>query len=95
ETKFGAYFEEEEEIDSNLLERACLEKEKLKMVYLVDDEEVENLDIEHSHGVCEVFKNANKDTRTYHEPMKTNKVNIGSEAEPKEAIIGDYWLDLE
>ncbi|KAH9325360.1 hypothetical protein KI387_005538 [Taxus chinensis] len=95
ETEFGACFEKEEEMDSILLERACLEKEKGKMVYIVDDEEVENLDIEHSQGVREVLDSADKDTCTYHEPMKTKKVNIGSEAEPKEAIIGDYWSDSE
>ncbi|KAH9311775.1 hypothetical protein KI387_026810 [Taxus chinensis] len=60
------------------------------MVYIMNDEEVENLDIEHSHGVPEILENSEKDTRGYHEPMKTKKVNIGLEAKPKEAIIGDY-----
>ncbi|KAH9292902.1 hypothetical protein KI387_041910, partial [Taxus chinensis] len=31
----------------------------------------------------------------YHKPMKTKKVNIGTDAEPKEAIIGDYWSNSE
>ncbi|KAH9298841.1 hypothetical protein KI387_030523, partial [Taxus chinensis] len=61
------------------------------MVYIMDDEEVENLDIEYSHGVREVLDSADKDVCTYHEPMKTTKVNIGLQAGPKEAIIGDYW----
>ncbi|KAH9288436.1 hypothetical protein KI387_032553 [Taxus chinensis] len=39
---------EEEEIDVEQLGRACLEREKGKMIYMVDDEEVENLDIEHT-----------------------------------------------
>ncbi|KAH9297982.1 hypothetical protein KI387_029664, partial [Taxus chinensis] len=65
------------------------------MVYVVDDEEVENLDIEHSDKVREVLESVDKDTRAYHEPMKTKKVNIGSEAKPKEAIIGYYWSDSE
>lgn len=30
---------------------------------------------------------------TYHEPLKTKKVSSGEE--PKEAIIGDYWLENE
>ncbi|KAH9309855.1 hypothetical protein KI387_037766, partial [Taxus chinensis] len=33
--------------------------------------------------------------RAYHEPLNTKKVNIGSEEEPKEAIIGDYWSEKE
>ncbi|KAH9331823.1 hypothetical protein KI387_003931, partial [Taxus chinensis] len=60
------------------------------MVYIVDDEEVENLDIEHSQGVHEVLDSVDKDMGAYHEPMNTKKVNIGVEAEPKEAIIGNY-----
>ncbi|KAH9320081.1 hypothetical protein KI387_021850, partial [Taxus chinensis] len=68
-----ARFEKEEEMDFILLERAFLEKEKGKMVYIVDDEEVENLDIEHSQGVHKVLDSADKDMRTYHEPMKTKK----------------------
>ncbi|KAH9316536.1 hypothetical protein KI387_025163, partial [Taxus chinensis] len=65
------------------------------MVYLVDDEEVEDLDINHSTGRREVLDSADKTTCAYHEPMKTKKVNIGLDAEPKEAIIGDYWSDSE
>ncbi|KAH9298113.1 hypothetical protein KI387_029795, partial [Taxus chinensis] len=53
EVDFGARFEKEEEMDSILLECAFLEKEKGNMVYIMDDEEVENLDIEHSQGVHE------------------------------------------
>ncbi|KAH9295670.1 hypothetical protein KI387_039258, partial [Taxus chinensis] len=59
------------------------------------DEEVENLYVDHLQGAHKVLDSANKDARTYHEPMKTKKVNIGSEAEPKEAIIGYYWSDSE
>ncbi|KAH9304612.1 hypothetical protein KI387_009016 [Taxus chinensis] len=60
------------------------------MVYIVDDEEVENLDNEHSQGLHKVLDSVEKNTCAYHKPMKKKKVNIGSEAEPKEAIIGDY-----
>ncbi|KAH9324218.1 hypothetical protein KI387_004396, partial [Taxus chinensis] len=44
---------------------------------------------------CEVLESVDKTTHAYHEPMKTKKVNIGSDAEPKEAIFGDYWSDSE
>ncbi|KAH9298190.1 hypothetical protein KI387_029872 [Taxus chinensis] len=43
----------------------------------------------------EVVDNADTHVHTYHEPLKTNKVNIGLGEEPKEAIIRDYWLDKE
>ncbi|KAH9318875.1 hypothetical protein KI387_020644 [Taxus chinensis] len=62
------------------------------MVYIVDDE-VEDLDIDHLVGTHEVLDSADKNVCTYHETMKTNKVNIGMEVEPKEAIIRDYWFD--
>lgn len=39
---------EEEETDAEQLGHAHLEKEKGNMVYIVDDEEVENLDVEHT-----------------------------------------------
>ncbi|KAH9290887.1 hypothetical protein KI387_035004, partial [Taxus chinensis] len=65
------------------------------MVYIVDDEEVEILDIDHSTGMREVLDGVDKNARAYHEPMKTKKVNIGMDVEPKEVIIGDYWTDSE
>ncbi|KAH9323241.1 hypothetical protein KI387_017880, partial [Taxus chinensis] len=43
----------------------------------------------------DVIDSADERMRAYHEPLKMKKVNIGSEAEPKEAIIGDYWLEKE
>ncbi|KAH9319496.1 hypothetical protein KI387_021265, partial [Taxus chinensis] len=43
----------------------------------------------------EVLDNADERAHTYHEPLKTNKVNIGSEEEPKEAIIEGYWSEKE
>ncbi|KAH9326524.1 hypothetical protein KI387_006702, partial [Taxus chinensis] len=43
----------------------------------------------------EVLDSVDKTTCAYHKPMKTKKVNIGSDVEPKEAITGDYWLDYE
>ncbi|KAH9290065.1 hypothetical protein KI387_034182, partial [Taxus chinensis] len=36
-----------------------------------------------------------KAMRAYHEPIKTKRVNIGIDTEPKESIIRDYWLDSE
>lgn len=62
----------------------CLEKEKGKLVYVIDGEESESLDVSHSIG-----------THAYHEPLKIKKVNISLGEEPKEAIIGDYWLEKE
>ncbi|KAH9289154.1 hypothetical protein KI387_033271 [Taxus chinensis] len=60
------------------------------MVYVVDGEEMENLNVDHSVRAHEVVDSADACARTYHEPLKTKKVNIGSEEEPKVAIIGDY-----
>ncbi|KAH9288922.1 hypothetical protein KI387_033039, partial [Taxus chinensis] len=42
-----------------------------------------------------VIDSANEQAGAYHEPLKTNRVNIGIETKPKEAIIGDYWLEKE
>ncbi|KAH9317911.1 hypothetical protein KI387_019680, partial [Taxus chinensis] len=38
---------DEEETDEVQLGRTWLEKEKGKLVYMIDDEEVENLDVDH------------------------------------------------
>ncbi|KAH9319141.1 hypothetical protein KI387_020910, partial [Taxus chinensis] len=65
------------------------------MVYVVDGEEMESLNVNHSVGMHKVVDSADACTHAYHEPLKTKKVNIGSEKEPKEAIIGDYWSDKE
>ncbi|KAH9313044.1 hypothetical protein KI387_028079, partial [Taxus chinensis] len=43
----------------------------------------------------EVLDSYDEWERAYHEPLKTNKVNIGSDKYPKEAIIGDYWPEKE
>ncbi|KAH9308753.1 hypothetical protein KI387_036664, partial [Taxus chinensis] len=46
-----ARFEEEvDEIEELQLECACLEKEKGKLVYVIDGEESESLDVIHSVG---------------------------------------------
>ncbi|KAH9313820.1 hypothetical protein KI387_022447, partial [Taxus chinensis] len=60
------------------------------MVYVIDGEEMESLNVDHSVGAREVVDSADACVRVYHEPLKTKKINIGSEKEPKEAIIGDY-----
>ncbi|KAH9317166.1 hypothetical protein KI387_018935, partial [Taxus chinensis] len=62
-----------EEDDIILLEHASLEKDKEKMVYIIDDEEVEHLDVDHSHGTHEVLASVDVDARAYHEPIKTTK----------------------
>ncbi|KAH9313326.1 hypothetical protein KI387_028361, partial [Taxus chinensis] len=43
----------------------------------------------------DILDSMDKKVCAYHEPMKTNKVNISMDVEPKEAIIGDYWSDYE
>ncbi|KAH9303351.1 hypothetical protein KI387_014934, partial [Taxus chinensis] len=65
------------------------------MVYVIDGEEVEKLDVNHSVGMHEVINSADGWVHAYHEPLKTKKVNIDSKEEPKEAIIGGYWLEKE
>ncbi|KAH9312231.1 hypothetical protein KI387_027266, partial [Taxus chinensis] len=83
-------FKEIEETKVSQLERPCLEKEKRKLVYVIDGEELESLNVIHSMGTREVVGSADARARAYHEPLKTKKVNIGLGEEPKEAIIGDY-----
>ncbi|KAH9296044.1 hypothetical protein KI387_039632, partial [Taxus chinensis] len=46
-------------------------------------------------GCSEVLDSFDEWARAYHEPLKKKKVNISSGEEPKEAIIGDYWLEKE
>ncbi|KAH9313568.1 hypothetical protein KI387_022195, partial [Taxus chinensis] len=43
----------------------------------------------------EVMDTTDKKACVYHDPVKTKKVNIGTDVEPKEAIIGDYWSEKE
>ncbi|KAH9316231.1 hypothetical protein KI387_024858, partial [Taxus chinensis] len=45
---------EEEEPEDIQFERVCAKKEKGKMVYVVDGEEMENLNVDHSVGMHEV-----------------------------------------
>ncbi|KAH9323017.1 hypothetical protein KI387_017656, partial [Taxus chinensis] len=45
--------------------------------------------------MCEVVHSVDACAHAYNEPLKTQKVNIGSGEEPKEAIIGDYWMEKE
>ncbi|KAH9298091.1 hypothetical protein KI387_029773, partial [Taxus chinensis] len=68
---------------------------KGKLVYVIDGEEAESLDDSHSVGMHEVVDNADTQMHAYHETLKKNNVNIGSEEEPKEAIIGYYWSEKE
>ncbi|KAH9302480.1 hypothetical protein KI387_014063, partial [Taxus chinensis] len=43
----------------------------------------------------EVVDNTDVHAHAYHEPLKMKKFNIGSGEEPKEAIIGYYWMEKE
>ncbi|KAH9326213.1 hypothetical protein KI387_006391, partial [Taxus chinensis] len=38
---------DEEELEETQLEHVCMEKEKGKMVYMIDGEEMESLDVNH------------------------------------------------
>ncbi|KAH9299875.1 hypothetical protein KI387_044098, partial [Taxus chinensis] len=89
-----AWFEEEVPEDMQF-KSVCAKKDKGKMVYVIDGEEKESLNFDHSVGMHEVVDSVDACACVYHEPLKTRKANIGSEKEPKEAIIGDYWLDKE
>ncbi|KAH9292824.1 hypothetical protein KI387_041999, partial [Taxus chinensis] len=86
---------DEEESEEMQLECTCMEKEKGKMVYVIDGEEMESLDVNHTEGMHKVIDSADEKACAYHEPLKIKKVNIGSETEPKEATIGDYWSEKE
>ena len=56
------HFEEEVvEIEELSLEHMCLKNEKGMLVYVIDGEESESLDVIHSIGTCEVVDSA--DTR--------------------------------
>ncbi|KAH9306720.1 hypothetical protein KI387_011124, partial [Taxus chinensis] len=81
---------EEEETDEEKIVHAYSEKEKGKLVYMIDDEEVENLYVDYTIGMREVLDSVDENAHAYHEPMKMNKVNIGTYVKTKEAIIGDY-----
>ncbi|KAH9313360.1 hypothetical protein KI387_028395, partial [Taxus chinensis] len=48
----------EEELEEIKLERAYMEKEKGKMVYIIDREEMETLDVNYSEGMHEVIDSA-------------------------------------
>lgn len=86
------HFDEEESEDMQL-EHTCMEKEKGKMVYMIDGEDMESLDVNHIEGTHEVIYSANEQACTNHELLKTLKFNISLETEPKEATIRDYWSE--
>ncbi|KAH9298441.1 hypothetical protein KI387_030123, partial [Taxus chinensis] len=65
--------EEAEEVEELQLEHMCLEKEKRKLVYVIDGEEVESLDVNHSVGIHEVVNNTNTRVRAYHDPLQKKK----------------------
>ncbi|KAH9296158.1 hypothetical protein KI387_039746, partial [Taxus chinensis] len=71
-----AHFEEEEEEEELHLEHACSEKEKGKLVYVIDGEYLEILDVSHSLGIREAVDSADTRVCAYHEPLKMKRVNI-------------------
>lgn len=62
---------------------------------MINNEEVKNLDVDHTVGMREVLDSADEKAHVYHELMKTKKVDIRTDVEPKDVIIGDYWSDSE
>ncbi|KAH9306955.1 hypothetical protein KI387_011359, partial [Taxus chinensis] len=66
------------------------EKEHGKLVFLINDDadDDENiLDFNHIESTHDVMNIVDEKEHAYHEPMKTKKVNIGTDTNPKEAII--------
>lgn len=72
-----------------------MENEKWNLLYVIDGEEANILYANHFLGMRKVVDNVDAHVCTYHEPLKKKKINIDTEEEPKEAIIGDYWLEKE
>jgi len=54
-----------------------------------EDEDPQELHIPKSEGDC-VVKGPELETPDYAQPLKINKVNIGTKENPKFANIGDY-----
>jgi len=54
------------------------------------EEDPKNISIPKLEGQCEVV-GPKVEVLDISKPLKTNKVNIGSEAQPKFTNIGDYW----
>ncbi|KAH9312234.1 hypothetical protein KI387_027269, partial [Taxus chinensis] len=52
EPSLGEHFEEEE-IEEDLFEQAYVKRDKGKLVYVIDGEEAESLDVNHSVRMCE------------------------------------------
>lgn len=57
-----------------------------------DDEDPRNISISEIEGCREIHRPSLEDT-DFTAPLKMKQVNIGMEAEPKYATLGDYWDD--
>lgn len=57
-----------------------------------EDDDPHNVNIPESEGSCDVHGLA-LEIPEVTEKVKTTKVNIGTDANPKMASIGDYWDD--
>ncbi|KAH9288218.1 hypothetical protein KI387_032335, partial [Taxus chinensis] len=77
--------EEPEELQ---LECTYMEKDKGKLVYVINGKEVENLDANHTMGTRKVMDIVDEKLHAYYEPLKMKKVNIGLATEPKEVLSG-------
>jgi hypothetical protein len=58
-----------------------------------EDEDPRNINIPEAEGHREVEGPQDRESRSSPPHEKTKQVNIGTEAEPKFAKIGDYWDD--
>ncbi|KAH9298003.1 hypothetical protein KI387_029685, partial [Taxus chinensis] len=69
----ACFKEEVEEAEEIQLENVWLENEKGKLVYVINGEEAESLDVNHSMGMCEVVESVNAHAHAYFEPLKSKK----------------------
>ena len=53
---------------------------------MIDDEEVKNLDVDHTISTCEVLDSSDDKAHSYHESLMMKTVNIRTDVETKEAI---------
>jgi hypothetical protein len=57
-----------------------------------DEEDPRNVQVPETEGE-RIVEGPELESTTYAQPLKTQKVNIGTEENPKFAQIGDYWSD--
>ena len=55
-----------------------------------DDDDPQNINIPRTEGIWDIAA-PDVPTNPMNQPLKTSKVNIGTEENPKFANVGDYW----